>query len=231
MPPPFQRLSLPQFAAVLQAFKFTRRITAVHMHHTWRPDRSMWRGAKSMEGMWRSHTQERGFSDIAQHLTIDPEGFAWTGRHWNQAPASAVGHNGNGVAGPFMFEVVGNFDQGCDSFDGAQRQAVLDVTALVQRHFGLDAEALLFHNQVAAKTCPGTSIDRAAFVVALREHVPSTAAARGRRAELADEAMVRRALQGFEDSARAVAVDPMATPLEELDYVDERAPPAFTGVP
>jgi hypothetical protein len=234
MPAPFQRLSLPQFSAVLQAFQFTRRVTAVHMHHTWRPDRSMWRGAASVEGMCRSHTQDRGFSDIAQHLTIDPEGGLWTGRSWNQAPASAVGHNGNGLAGPFMFEVVGNFDQGCDPFDGAQRQAVLDVAVLIQRHFSLDAEALLFHNQVAAKTCPGTSIDRAGFVAALRSHLPCTDAAvarrRGPRAARADEAVVQRTLQAFEGAAARSRVDPLATPLEELDYTEDEAPApaAFT---
>lgn len=231
MPPPFQRLTVQQFAEVLKAFRFTRRITAVHMHHTWRPDHSMWRGLASMEGMWRSHTQERGFSDIAQHLTIDPQGFVWTGRNWNQAPASAVGHNGNGVAGPFMFETVGNFDKGCDPFDGAQRQTVLDVIALVQRRFGLDAEALLFHNQVSAKTCPGTSIDRSALVAELRAHVPSSdtaaTAAPGARSKrlmplppsaFADAAAVQRAVQLIERSTSSRGADPLATPLEELDY-------------
>jgi len=231
MPPPFQRLTVQQFAEVLQAFRFTRRITSVHMHHTWRPDHSMWRGQVSVEGMWRSHTQERGFSDIAQHLTIDPQGNVWTGRNWNQAPASAVGHNGNGVAGPFMFETVGNFDKGCDPFDGAQRQAVLDVIALVQRRFGLDAETLLFHNQVATKTCPGTSIDRGALVAELRAHVPNTDAAapaalgaRGKRgmplppSAFADAAAVQRAIQLIERGAASRGSDPLATPLEELDY-------------
>lgn len=102
MPAPFQRLSVDQFAAVLRAFDFRRRITGVHMHHTWRPSHAQWRGHDSMVAMWRFHTQDRGFSDIAQHLTIDPEGQVWTGRNWNAAPASAVGHNGTSVAGPFM---------------------------------------------------------------------------------------------------------------------------------
>jgi hypothetical protein len=241
MPPPFQRLSMPQFAAVLQAFPFTRRITAVHMHHTWRPDHSMWRGAASMEGMWRFHTQERNFSDIAQHLTIDPEGLVWTGRHWNAAPASARGHNGNGVAGPFMFEIVGNFDKGCDPFDGAQRQAVFDVIALVQRRFGLDAEALMFHNQAADKSCPGSSIDRSRFVATLRAHTPSTDAPAGTRSAarkgkptlplppfaLADDEVVQRTLAWFERQAGAVrSADREATPLEELDYSHDMTPAA-----
>lgn len=253
MPPPFQRLTVKQFADVLQAFPFRRRITAVHMHHTWQPNHANWRGQASMEGMWRFHTQERGFSDIAQHLTIDPEGLVWTGRSWNNAPASAVGHNGNGVAGPFMFEAVGNFDKGGDPFSGAQRQAVLDVITLVNRQFGLDAGTLLFHNQVAAKSCPGTSIDRAAFVEEVRAHVPSTdagaargaAPARGRAAKggaaramplppsaFADEGLVQRTVQLIERAAGASrGLDRLATPLEELDYThDLVTPSASRGV-
>jgi hypothetical protein len=245
MPPPFQRLSVPQFAGVLQAFSFKRKVTAIHMHHTWRPDHRQWRGVASMEGMWRFHTQERGFSDIAQHLTIDPEGFVWTGRSWNAAPASAVGHNGNGVAGPFMFEVVGNFDRGGDTFAGAQRHAVLDVIALVNRRFGLDAGTLLFHNQVSAKTCPGNSIDHDAFVAEVRAHVPSTdtapLAANGSRSAasrsavksragkdvsmplppsaFADADVVKRTLALLEGAdAGSRAADAASTPMEELDY-------------
>jgi len=244
MPPPFQRLTIRQFADVLQAFRFTRKVTAVHMHHTWRPDHRMWRGEASMLGMWRSHTQERGFSDIAQHLTIDPEGGLWTGRGWNQAPASAVGHNGNALAGPFMFETVGNFDVGGDPFAGAQRQAVLDVIALVNRRFGLDAETLLFHNQVSAKTCPGSSIGRTAFVAELRAHVPSTdQAPRGRAAAraagvaasgtvadaAAHQALVQSTVAWLAATpVGARAADPLATPLEELDY--SFSGPAGNGV-
>ncbi|WP_284617813.1 caspase family protein [Aquabacterium humicola] len=175
--PPFERLTIAQFAAVLAAFPMRRRITAVHMHHTWRPNHAQWRGHDSMVGMWHFHTHERKFSDIAQHLTIDPEGFVWTGRDWNSAPASAVGHNGNAVAGPFMFETVGDFDIGRDLLQGAQRRAVLDVIKLVQQRFGLAPESLLFHNQLSGKSCPGSAIDREAFLDELRAHALQPVAA------------------------------------------------------
>lgn len=247
MPLPFQRLTVQQFADVLNAFPFTRRITAVHMHHTWRPDHRSWRGAASMEGMWRFHTQERGFSDIAQHLTIDPEGQVWTGRSWNASPASAVGHNGTRQAGPFMFEIVGNFDVGGDPFTGAQRQAVLDVITLVNRKFNLGADTLLFHNQVADKSCPGSSIDRASFVAEIIGHVPSTDAAAAPRsatragkgkaramplppsalAEGGDTGLVQRTLALLDRADGAArSADPQATPLEELDYEHTLTPGA-----
>src|SRR5689334_13013265 len=122
MPKPFVPLSLDQFRELLKNFPFTRKVNAVHMHHTWRPNRAQYKGLASIDAMYRVHTQERKFSDIAQHITIAPDGTIWTGRNWNNPPASAVGHNGNAEFGPFMFEMIGDFDAGKDEFEDPQRQ-------------------------------------------------------------------------------------------------------------
>ena len=158
--PTFQRLTVDQFATLLQKFPFRRRINAVHMHHTWRPNHQQFRGHDSIVGMWRHHTQVNRWSDIGQHITIDPQGMIWLGRNWNLPPASAAGHNGNSTAGPFMFEMVGDFDAGPghDSFEGAQREAALTVVALVQQRFGLEPGTLRFHNMMGPKTCPGSAV-------------------------------------------------------------------------
>ncbi|HEX8606050.1 MAG TPA: caspase family protein, partial [Pseudoduganella sp.] len=125
----------------------------------WRPDRAMYRGHETIVGMWRHHTQVNGWSDIAQHISIAPDGSIWLGRNWNMPPASAAGHNGNRDAGPFMFEMIGDFDRGRDAFDGEQKKTALDVIARVQMRFGLPAGTLQFHNMMSSKSCPGTSID------------------------------------------------------------------------
>ncbi|MGE3541165.1 MAG: caspase family protein [Candidatus Tectimicrobiota bacterium] len=168
MPAPFHRLTLREFARVLDEFPFTRRIDAVHMHHTWRPNHSQYKGHDSIAAMWRFHTQHHGWSDIAQHLTIAPDGTLWTGRNWNQAPASAAGHNGNRTAGPFMFEMIGDFDHGRDRFEGEQRRVTLAVIALVQQKFHLAPETLRFHNQMSSKSCPGSSLSYPDIVEAVR---------------------------------------------------------------
>lgn len=157
--PTFKRVSIELFEKMLDSFPFTRRINAVHMHHTWKPTRSDFNGHDTIVAMWRYHTQENKWRDIAQHITIDPQGFIWLGRNWNLPPASAAGHNGNADFGPFMFEMVGNFDKGRDPFDGPQRETALQVVALVQTRFGLAADTLLFHNAMSAKSCPGSSLD------------------------------------------------------------------------
>ena len=71
-------------------------------------------GLELCQRMWRFHTQELGWSDIAQHVTIDPAGRIWLNRSWDRPPASAKGFNGSSKLGPFMIEVIGNFDQGIE---------------------------------------------------------------------------------------------------------------------
>lgn len=157
MPPPFRELTIAAFAAEVAAYRWTRTVLRVDMHHTWYPAHADWRGAESVEGMWRFHIGERQFEDIAQHVSVAPDGGIWTGRDWNKAPAS-VGCNMNGQA--FMFEAIGNFDDGHDRLDGAQRAAVVAVIDIVQCQFCLPVQALLFHREVpqTTKTCPGTSV-------------------------------------------------------------------------
>ena len=157
----FQQLTLAEFTTLVARFPFTRRINAVHMHHTWRPNRAQYQGEASIMAMWRYHTQTNGWSDIAQHISIAPDGSIWTGRNWNQAPASATGHNGNGTLGPFMFEMIGDFDKGKDPFDGPQRETALQVVAHILHRFKLPTEALHFHREMSTKTCPGSGIDYA----------------------------------------------------------------------
>jgi hypothetical protein len=180
--PTFQRLSPDQFEQLLQKFPFTRKIDAVHMHHTWRPRHGDFRGHETIVSMWRHHTQVNGWSDIAQHLTIDPEGMVWLGRNWNLPPASAAGHNGNKAFGPFMFEMIGDFDTGRDPFGGAQKDAALRVVALVQSRFHLPAGTLRFHNAMSPKSCPGSALayaDILAEVEAIRQDMQASASRGG----------------------------------------------------
>lgn len=175
----FKQLQLAEFIDLLNRFPFTRRVNAVHMHHTWRPNRAQYRGLASIEAMWRYHTQTNGWSDIAQHITIAPDGTIWTGRNWNQAPASASGHNGNSLIGPFMFEMIGDFDRGKDPFDGAQRNTALHVVAHVLHHFGLPAQGLHFHREMSTKTCPGSGIDYAKTLADVKDIMAQLAARPG----------------------------------------------------
>lgn len=167
-----QRLDLPAFARAVEAFDWGgTRIGSVHWHHTYIPNHAHFRargGERLVRDMHRYHTATRGWRHLGQHVTIDPEGFVWQGRPWNWAPASAVGHNGvdAGVgdgAHPFMFEMIGDFRAGQDALTGAQLDAALLVTALVQRRFGLPPAALAFHREMQPTHCPG-DLDKGAMI-------------------------------------------------------------------
>lgn len=157
---PLIQLNLSEFEELLSRYEFIRRISAVHLHHTQRPGVSQYRGLQTLENMCRFHTDELRFSDIAQHITVAPDGSIWTGRPWNHMPASAAGHNGTADNGPFMIEMIGNFDRSCDALEGIQRQVVLAAIVAIQRRFGRSKAPLVFHRQMnPERTCPGSEID------------------------------------------------------------------------
>lgn len=160
MPAPFRPLTCDAFIAELMSFAWTRRVWRVDMHHTFHPAHTDYDGEPCIARMCKFHVETRKWDDIAQHLSIAPDGTIWTGRDWNKTPASVGGVLN---AGAFMFEAIGNFDLGHDRLEGEQLTSVAHVIRAVQRRFRLPPEALLFHRDVplTAKTCPGTSVDKA----------------------------------------------------------------------
>lgn len=231
MPPPFIQLRLDEFADLLRRFDFTRKIDAIHMHHTWRPSRAEYRGEASIDAMWRYHTQQDGWSDIAQHVSIAPDGDIWTGRNWNLPPASAAGYNGNAMAGPFMFEMIGDFDTGRDRLEGAQLDTVIGVIARVQERFSLGPDSLRFHRAMTnLKSCPGTSLDVdqiKAAVETARTALHGAGTARGVEAWAGPERLRVRersdeALRGWQRATRR-GLDPMDAEPEESTMSDEQA--------
>jgi hypothetical protein len=163
----FHKLSVAEFQALLASLTLQRTIDAVHLHHTWRPRHEDYRGLSTIVGMWKFHTEAQRWSDIAQHLTLAPDGALWTGRHWDLPPASAAGHNGSSRSGPFMIEMIGNFDTGGNPFRKPQRDAALAVLAALVDRFVLPTSAIRFHNEMSGKTCPGSAIDRTELLAAV----------------------------------------------------------------
>jgi len=160
MPTPFRPLSRDSFIGEVLTFPWARRIWRVDMHHTFQPTHADYDGEACIARMCSFHRDTRKWDDIAQHVSIAPDGTIWTGRDWDKTPASVGGVLNAGV---FMFEAIGNFDAGHDRLDGEQLKSVVTVIRAVQRRFRLPPEALLFHREVpvTAKTCPGTSVDKA----------------------------------------------------------------------
>lgn len=167
--PHFERMTREVFKTRVDNYPWKRSIIHVDVHHTWRPNHAQWQGEKSMRGMYHAHVVDRGFSDIAQHATIDPTGGIWSGRDWNKTPASMVGYNGNSRKGPFMFEMVGDFDRERDQLVGAQLTSALFVTSYILYKFNLPTKAIRFHRDYSDKTCPGSAIDYKVFCGLINE--------------------------------------------------------------
>ena len=92
MPAPFKQIRREQFAALLEKFDFQRRINAVHMHHTWRPEHSDYEAAdghRTIVGMFLTTRRRTAGSDIAQHITIAPDGTIWLGPQLEPAAGAA----------------------------------------------------------------------------------------------------------------------------------------------
>jgi len=160
MPAPFRPLTRDGFIAQLMAFAWSRRVWRVDMHHTFHPSHADYDGEACITRMAQFHVGTRNWDDIAQHVSIAPDGTIWTGRDWNKTPASVGGVLNTGA---FMFEAIGNFDAGHDKLEGEQLRSVAHVIRAVQRRFRLPPEALLFHRDVpmTAKSCPGNTVDKA----------------------------------------------------------------------
>lgn len=149
MPPPFRKFTLAEFGVLLRSFPFSRQINAVHLHPTLGLTQAQFQGEDSLVSLWRLHTSPPlQLRDLAQHLTIGPDGSLWLGRSWDLPPASAAGHNGTAAAGPFMITLVGDFRPGQDAFADPQREVAAQVIALLQDRFHLPLGSLLLQHQL-----------------------------------------------------------------------------------
>ena len=153
-------MSLREFSAEVDRFPWGRRVWRIDVHHSVVPSIADYKGLASIEGIWQRDLDRRRFEDIAQHISIAPDGVIWSGRDWNKTPAS-IGRRMN--LGAFMIELIGNFDKGRDRLQGAQLASLIGTCNCVQRHFELPVQALLFHRDVpqADDTSPGTGIVKA----------------------------------------------------------------------
>src|SRR5258708_5177041 len=112
----FILFDVAEFATFLNSLPTSRKILLVQNHHTFIPSYSDFNGRNHfarLAAMEAAHLQ-RGFDEIAQNLTIFPDGTVAVCRPLDTAPAGIKGANINGLC----IENLGNFDAGHDAMTG-----------------------------------------------------------------------------------------------------------------
>ena len=118
-----------EFKNWLAGQKVTRTVTRLQVHHTGMPDYSCFykSNGKTEDLLIRQnniksfHKNTNGWSDIAQHFLVGPNGHIVTGRNLNSTPIGISGWNSKAIC----VEIYGNFDKGHDIMKQAQKDAVI----------------------------------------------------------------------------------------------------------
>lgn len=166
----FRTFDIQQFEKYINSLSVLRMIKSIQLHHTYSPSYKQFAGDNhtALQSAMRSyHIKSNGWSDIAQHFTIFPDGIIVSGRSIEMVPAGIKGANTGAIA----IECLGNFDVGADDMTNVQREAIIRATKCLVKRFGLDAkENVVYHSwwtsggkslgdyvpSKSCKTCPGT---------------------------------------------------------------------------
>lgn len=158
------------FMEHINSVKIKRKIRYIQLHHTYSPSYSHFDGNNHMvlqRNMKNYHVKTNGWTDIAQHFTIFPDGKILSGRNLDTAPAGIYGANSNGIC----IECLGNFDKNGDTMTESQKSAIVCVVRTLLDKFNLKAESgVTYHSWWSSdgrdlgdyvkghsvKTCPGT---------------------------------------------------------------------------
>lgn len=159
-----------EFDNWIKAQNVARTILYVQIHHTYIPAYEHFKGNNHFElqrGMQNVHTAVNGWSDIAQHFSIFPDGRIVTGRSLERTPACIFGFNSYSIC----IENIGNFDKGADLMRQEQRTTIPKVTAALCKRFNIpvNSDRIVYHHWFdlstgvrtngsgQTKSCPGTA--------------------------------------------------------------------------
>lgn len=160
----FEILTVDQLIARLNKYNHKE----LHIHHTWSPRKTGYTGTDAsalalQKGMSDFHINTMHWSCIGQHVTLLPDGRFVTGRDFGMTPASILGYN----TGAFAVEMLGDFDSGNEVLEGPQKAAIAKLT----KYFDDKKRYTRFHRENSTKTCPGTGVNKDAFMAAARGQV------------------------------------------------------------
>ncbi|KNY25018.1 phosphodiester glycosidase family protein [Pseudobacteroides cellulosolvens] len=150
---------------------FNRKISIIQQHHTYEPSYNDFNGKNHFElaiGMDNYHEDNLNYNDIAQNITIFPDGMIMICRPFDTVPAGILGANQNALC----IENIGNFDINKDIMTMEQKESIIFVTATLCLKFNIvpSIDTITYHHwwdlssgkrildkSGNTKTCPGTN--------------------------------------------------------------------------
>lgn len=147
-----RRLDLHEFRDYVATYDFgTEPANKLVVHHTWRPTKDRWGGARSIQGLKRYY-EGKGWP-AGPHLFVADDGI------WLFSPMQKDGiHAGELNHRSIGIEVVGDYDE--EKWTGKTKENVLGVIKVLMTQLGIDKQNIFFHRDVSPKSCPGHAITK-----------------------------------------------------------------------
>lgn len=160
----FILMDIMEFKVWLLKQNIKRKIQIIQIHHTWQPSYKNFSKNyfQLLRGMEDSHIK-RGFNQIAQNITIFPDGIIAVCRPIDIIPAGIKGANEHGIC----IENIGNFDK--EKINKLHSEVLVQTVALLLQKYKLPANTntVVYHHwydlntglrlngKGCTKTCPG----------------------------------------------------------------------------
>jgi hypothetical protein len=136
---------------------FSREITFIQNHHTWKPDYSSFRNKNYftlLENMEAYH-ESLGWGQIAQNITTFPDGIIAICRSFDTRPTCIANKNLGGLC----IENLGNFDKNGDAMEEEHKKSIIWLNAILCIKFSLsvNTDDIVYHHWYSPKSCPGNN--------------------------------------------------------------------------
>lgn len=147
-----RRLDLQEFRDYVATYNFgAQPASKLVIHHTWRPTKDKWGGARSIQGLKRYY-EGKGWP-AGPHLFVADDGI------WLFSPMSKDGiHAGELNHRSIGIEIVGDYDN--EKWVGQTKENALGVIKMLMSQLGIDKSNIFFHRDVSSKSCPGHAITK-----------------------------------------------------------------------
>jgi hypothetical protein len=158
----FILLTREEFKEWLNKQNIKRIITKIQQHHTYAPSYKSFKNNhfELVKNMENYHIKVGKMSEIAQNITIFPDGLIMICRTFDKDPAGIYGANANAIC----IENVGNFDIGGDVMTEEHRKSIIFVNVCLSIKFKLviNTDTIIYHSWFKLKSggyksCCGTN--------------------------------------------------------------------------